>query len=604
MNYPQEMLDAPRWLLYKLVDGKRKIPYQANGQVASSTDPETWCSYEDAVAGLETGGFAGLGFALGDGFSAIDLDNCIDSEGRVESWALDYRRAVDTTWEVSQSGKGIHLFYRGDCGPAYKEKREGGGGVECYSDGRFFALGTLRQSCPLAEFPEQFKRVKPDESAPESTNAPDPTEDDIARCRDKVMSMKESVEGENGHDALFAVTCEIARHNLDPENSLAILREYNAEKCYPPWQEYDLRRKIREGRERATKEGELGCRLVSEFDDLPIEMDDGPPRIIAFKDLRQYAGSIEWLAEDVLVSGQLATITGPMKSMKTGVSLDLAVSLATGSPFLGQFIIPKTRRVLVHTAEIGLSVAVNKLDAICEGKRICPFDEIDGAFLSSSVPRLKSDVQLAQLAKDIEEHNIDVLVIDPLGLAAGGADSRMLIEMGELLERVLRICNKRRCTLVIDHHANRTAGVGEPLTLNNISGAGVAEFARQWILLSHSQPYSHGLARLWMNVGGSAGHCGLYKVEINEGMQDGELLENRKWDVQVEEYEGSGSDENENQVMQVVGNGSSDTSSIASLTGLTKKEVGKVVGSLVSSGKLVYNGTGFKKVDELERLLS
>lgn len=601
MNYPDEMLNAPRWLLYRLVDGKRKIPYQANGQVASSTDPSTWCSHADAVAGLETGNFAGLGFALGNGFSAIDLDNCIDSEGRVESWALDYRRAVDTTWEVSQSGKGIHLFYKGDCGPAYKEKREGGGGVECYSDGRFFALGTLRQSCPLAEFPEQFKRTKPDEPSPEPANAPGPTEDDIARCRDKVMSMKESVEGERGHDALFAVTCEIARHNLNYEDSLAVLRGYNAEKCYPPWQEYDLRRKIREGRERATKEGELGCRLVSEFDDLPIEMDDGPPRIIAFKDLRQYAGSLTWLVEDVFVTGQFAGIVGSFKTLKTSLSLDLAASLAAASPFLGKFNVPERKRVLVYSGEIGLPVALLKLDAIL-GSKCLHLDEVAGAWLCPLVPLLRSPDQRKLLSKDIENHGAEVVILDPWFAAAGGADASQLLAISELISQALSVCNRNRCQLIINHHSHRQIPEGEPISLRHISGAGVAENLRQWLLINHAAPYAHGVADLFLSVGGSAGQQGEYRVRIDEGLDDGVISDGREWKVSFIDLEVN--DKAASRVLSIIGNGQSDPASVAAMTGWTKKEAGDAIGALVDAGVLRYNGNSIEKVTELERLLS
>src|SRR3989442_617871 len=58
------------------------------------------------------------------------------------------------------------------------------------------------------------------------------------------------------------------------------------------------------------------------------------------------------------------------------------------------------------------------------------------------------------------------------------------------------------------------------MQLGDLAGAGVAEFARQWILLSRRKPYDPGRPgehRLIMNYGGSAGHCGVLAIDVREG---------------------------------------------------------------------------------------
>ena len=52
----------------------------------------------------------------------------------------------------------------------------------------------------------------------------------------------------------------------------------------------------------------------------------------------------EWLIEHVLVKNQPAGIAGPSKTLKTGLSLDAAISLASGTKFLGEFWVPKAAR--------------------------------------------------------------------------------------------------------------------------------------------------------------------------------------------------------------------------------------------------------------------
>jgi hypothetical protein len=52
----------------------------------------------------------------------------------------------------------------------------------------------------------------------------------------------------------------------------------------------------------------------------------------------------QWPIYDVLVKDQPGIIAGPSKTLKTNVSIDFAVSLASGTPFLGEFRLPNRIR--------------------------------------------------------------------------------------------------------------------------------------------------------------------------------------------------------------------------------------------------------------------
>lgn len=95
-------------------------------------------------------------------------------------------------------------------------------------------------------------------------------------CLERVMGMPRSVSGERGHDAIFAVACEIARWAVSGNDAFEIISKFNSDRCDPEWPPTDLKRKLREGHKRCYREGEIGCRLHENASSLP-EFTEIPP---------------------------------------------------------------------------------------------------------------------------------------------------------------------------------------------------------------------------------------------------------------------------------------------------------------------------------------
>jgi len=137
---PEEMKQACRWMAFVLVAKTKKdgtIEYTKEprqgarpSRKASSTNPATWCDFETALAAVEAGNADGLGFALGDGWAGVDIDDAV-VDRQLHPKARELLSLFESYAELSVSGTGAHVLVRGEV-PAGKRT----GNIEVYGRGR------------------------------------------------------------------------------------------------------------------------------------------------------------------------------------------------------------------------------------------------------------------------------------------------------------------------------------------------------------------------------------------------------------------------------------------------------------------------------------
>ena len=135
-NIPEELKRLPQWVC---TNADSKVPMQANRPyAASSTDPTTWASFEDALWSVEHGYYDYLGFVFNDnGIVGIDIDDGYTAEGYVSPLARDIIDRCRSYTEKSKSGGGFHIFVKGDIPFTGKNNLAG---VEIYKVARFFIM--------------------------------------------------------------------------------------------------------------------------------------------------------------------------------------------------------------------------------------------------------------------------------------------------------------------------------------------------------------------------------------------------------------------------------------------------------------------------------
>lgn len=135
-NIPEELRRLNQWVCAK--EGS-KVPMQARMPFpASSTNPNTWASFEEAVFAVEAGHYDYIGFVFNDnGIVGIDIDDGFDRDGNPTLLACDIVGKCWSYTEISRSGRGVHIFVKGDI--PFKGKNNLAG-VEMYKTARFFIM--------------------------------------------------------------------------------------------------------------------------------------------------------------------------------------------------------------------------------------------------------------------------------------------------------------------------------------------------------------------------------------------------------------------------------------------------------------------------------
>ncbi len=248
---------------------------------------------------------------------------------------------------------------------------------------------------------------------------------------------------------------------------------------------------------------------------------------------------LDWLAKGILVADQMGVIGGPSKSLKTSILIDLAISLASGSPFLGRFAIPDPVPVALISGESGRAVIQANAKRVCESKGVS-YEAAGEVSWGFALPALTNAEHLAVLRKAIQDGGFKALMIDPLYmcLLAGNVeiDPKSMYAMGPVLDIVARTCLDEGCTPIVCHHfVKRREDPFGPATLEDLAFSGVGQFVRQWMLLSRRERYDpeRGVHKFTFTYGGSAGHAGEVHLDVDTGQITEDLDHGRKWSVQV-----------------------------------------------------------------------
>lgn len=176
-------------------------------------------------------------------------------------------------------------------------------------------------------------------------------------------------------------------------------------------------------------------------------------------DLPSQPAATSWLVSSLWAEAGVGVLGGHPKSCKTWMALDLALSVASGTPALGCFPVPRPGTVLVHLAEDSLASARARVAGLAE-RRGLDLRRVDLHLFDLSDMRLDLATELDRLARTVEKHEPRLLVLDPL-VRLHRLNENDAADMSRLLSDLRSLQRRFGVAILLVHHARKNGG-GRP----------------------------------------------------------------------------------------------------------------------------------------------
>lgn len=184
---------------------------------------------------------------------------------------------------------------------------------------------------------------------------------------------------------------------------------------------------------------------------------DDPPAfpVLRASDLEASQSPKPWLIERLWTAGAAGFVSGPPKSLKTWTVLEMAVSVASGTPCFGSFPVPRAGPVLLYAAEDPLPTLRLRIQSLAHSHGLT-IDQVEILVITADSLRLDRRADREKLMITVDRHRPALVILDPL-VRLHSQDENQSGPMAELLGHI-RALQRRNGTAVTIVHHSRKAG--------------------------------------------------------------------------------------------------------------------------------------------------
>lgn len=488
---PPAIGELEGWVIWRFEDnpGKkpRKVPYYANGgkrygEQGSSRDLANLVTFEQAKEAAVRRGFDGVGFATCAQFGvvALDFDDCI-KDGQIHPDVEPL--LLDTYAELSPSGKGVRLFFKGDLGNG-KAIRGGEYGMECFSTRGFVTFtgnmlagtelaGNADVVSPLNEAARALhaQRFARSTEPVEIATSGDPAGLTTAQIEQCLAALPDDLHYDDWLLVGMAIHCETHGEGFELWEDFSLKsskysnREYNEER----WRSFGKnggasvtgRTLVKLANDHGAKISLNSPASPDEFEDMVEEALDAAETTglrFTFEPVHQFssATALPWIIKGVLPKAGLAVIYGASGSGKSFAALDMCFAIARGLPWRNK----RTRQGRVaYIAAEGAEGFRKRLAAYAIS------NELDLADVPMTVLNAAPNLMEVKDAKDLAagvlaSGGADVIVVDTFAQTTPGANENAGEDVGKALGHCKRLHELTGALVVLIHHSGKDASKG------------------------------------------------------------------------------------------------------------------------------------------------
>jgi hypothetical protein len=171
--------------------------------------------------------------------------------------------------------------------------------------------------------------------------------------------------------------------------------------------------------------------------------------------LSRRAAEQGWLVTSLWSDEAVGIIGGEPKCCKSFLALDLAVAVATGTPCLRRYAVPRSGRVLLYAAEDALHIVRHRIEGICAAAGVA-ITELDVQVITAPTLRLDLDADRARLEDTIRRLQPRLLILDPF-VRLHRIDENASGEVAPLLAFLRDLQRRHRLAVIVVHHARKSA---------------------------------------------------------------------------------------------------------------------------------------------------
>lgn len=176
-------------------------------------------------------------------------------------------------------------------------------------------------------------------------------------------------------------------------------------------------------------------------------------------ELAEKAPDLRYLIDNLWLDDAVGVIGGLPKNCKTWAGLDMAISVASGTPCLGHFHVARKGPTMVYLAEDSLPMVRERLLALCTHRGL-QIDELDLHVITA--PRLRLDLLSDQtrLQRTLEHYRPRLLLLDPF-VRLHTIDENQAQEVTPLLDYLRELQRSQGMSVVLVHHMRKNGSAAQ-----------------------------------------------------------------------------------------------------------------------------------------------